>query len=150
MHFYLCFDERMNLWWTVSLQQRENGKCAKVNGHCHCDCLSPVIREEFRKGQCILGQEGFTDGEGDELHLLSSVLGRPFAGKLCFWHGLWEQHRRELLGGSVGCATLQPREAWCMQTAFLCPQVIQCLCQKPRHRGSRNRAEVKERAGVGT
>lgn len=75
----------------------------------------------------------------------SPILGRPFAGKTCSWHGLWEQHCRQLLGGPVGCATLQPRGPG----AFFCPQVIQCIYQKPRHRGSRDRAELKERVGVG-
>lgn len=136
MHFYLCFDERMNLWWIISLQQRANGKCAKVNGHCRCDCYQRRVQE----GSVCSWPGRLTDGEGDELHLLSSVLGRPFAGKPCSWHSLWEQQCRQLLGGSVGCATLQ-------QTAFFCPQVIQCLYQKPRHR---DRAELKERVGVGT
>lgn len=70
---YLCFDERMNLWWIISLQQRANDKCTKVNSHCHCDCLSSVIREEFRKGQCVLGQEGSQMVKG-----MSSTSSLPF------------------------------------------------------------------------
>lgn len=50
------------------------------------------------------------------------------------------------------CALCHPatKRAWCMQTAFFIPEVIQCFCQQPSHRDSKDRAEVKERVGVGT
>lgn len=93
----MWFDERTNLWWIISLQQTANGKCAKVNGHCHSDHLSSVIKEEFRKEESVHSWPGkLTDGEEDELHLLSSVLGRPFTGKPHSWHGCREQCCRQL------------------------------------------------------
>lgn len=52
----------------------------------------------------------------------SSILGRPFAGKPCSWHGLWEQHCRQPLGGSVGCATLQLRGPGACRQRFSAPK----------------------------
>lgn len=91
------FDERTNLWWIISLQQTANGKCAKVNGHCRSNHLSSLIKEEFRKEESVHSWPGkLTDGEGDELHCLFSVLGKGFTGKPYSQHSRWDQCCRQL------------------------------------------------------
>jgi len=78
-------------------EQTAHGKCAKVNGHCHSDHLSSLIKEEFRKEKAVHSWPGkLTGGEGDELHLLSSVLGRPFTGKSHSCYSSWDQWCRQL------------------------------------------------------
>lgn len=83
---YVCIDERMDLWWRVSLQQIANSKCAEVDDH--SDHLSPLTKDLFRK-EVHSWPGKLTDGEGDELHLLQ------FRKTFHSWHDGWEQCCRQ-------------------------------------------------------